>query len=162
MNENKKIIEINGVKMEIDLRQAKVIDNFKVGDTIKVLTKVYDGYKSHIGMIVGFDEFQKLPTIVVAYLDIDYSTAAIKFVYINDATKEAEICRINDWGIPYSKQQILDKINVELNKKEQELKDIQTRKEVFLNMFGKFFGIELTSGENVSLSTSLSDDDLPF
>ena len=27
-NENKRIIEVNGVKMEIDLRQAKVIDNY--------------------------------------------------------------------------------------------------------------------------------------
>ena len=35
-NENKRIIEVNGVKMEIDLRQAKVIDNYKVGDYVKV------------------------------------------------------------------------------------------------------------------------------
>ena len=67
--------------MEIDLRQAKVINNFKVGDTIKVLIKQYSEYKSNVGMIVGFDEFQKLPTIVIAYLDIDYSAASIKFVY---------------------------------------------------------------------------------
>lgn len=36
------IIEINGVKLEIDLRHAKRIDNLRVGDTVKVLRKRYD------------------------------------------------------------------------------------------------------------------------
>ena len=29
--ENKRVVEINGIKMEIDLRYAKRIDTFKVG-----------------------------------------------------------------------------------------------------------------------------------
>lgn len=37
-NENKRIIEVNGVKMEIDLRQAKVIDNYKVGDKAGIMS----------------------------------------------------------------------------------------------------------------------------
>lgn len=139
MEENKRIIEINGVKMEIDLRQAKVVDNFKVGDTVKVLTKTYSGYQSHVGMIVGFDEFQKLPTIVVAYLNIEYSSTAINFVYINSETKDVEICNINDWDIPYSKQQIIDKMDSEIYKKESEVKELQAKKNVFLQMFGKYF-----------------------
>ncbi len=35
MEENKRIIEVAGVKMEIDLRTAKKIENFKVGDNVK-------------------------------------------------------------------------------------------------------------------------------
>ena len=31
MDENKRIIEVNGVKIEVDLRSAKRIDEFKVG-----------------------------------------------------------------------------------------------------------------------------------
>lgn len=152
--EDKRIIEINGVKMEIDLRHAKVVDNFKVGDTIKILIKGYSDYKSHVGMIVGFDEFQKLPTMVIAYLDIDYSAADIKFVYFNSETKDAEICKINDWDIPYSKQQILDKLHSEISKKELELKELQTKRNVFLEMFGKFF--------DNKLSTNITNDGLPF
>lgn len=135
----KTIIEINGIKMEVDLRNAKVIDNYRVGDTVKVLVKGYSDYKSHVGMIIGFDEFQQLPTIVVAYLDIEYSTTAIKFVYINSNTKDIEICKINDWDIPYSKQQIIDRMNVEIDKKEAEVRELNQRKSVFLQMFGKYF-----------------------
>lgn len=137
--EEKRIIEINGVKMEIDLRQAKVVDNFKVGDTVKVLIKGYSDYKSHVGMIVGFDEFKNLPTIIIAYLAIEYSDTAIKFVYLNNESKDIEICPINDWDVPYSKQQIIDKLDKEIIKKEEELREIKSKKELFLSMFGKYF-----------------------
>lgn len=137
--ENKKIIEINGVKMEVDLRHAKIVDNFKVGDTIKVLIKGYSDYKSHVGMIVGFDEFQKLPTIVIAYLNIEYSSTSINFVYFNSESTDVEICKINDWDIPFSKSQIVEKLNNEINKKENELRELNGKKEMFLQMFGKYF-----------------------
>ena len=137
--EDKRIIEINGVKMEVDLRHAKVIDNFKVGDTIKVLIKGYSSYTSYVGMIVGFDEFEKLPTIIVAYLKLEYSTSAIEFVYYNAESKDVDICKINDWDIPYSKQQIIDKMDREINKKEEELRELNSKKNLFLSMFGKYF-----------------------
>lgn len=137
--EEKRIIEVGGVKMEVDLRHAKIIDSFKVGDTVKVLTKNYSGYTSHVGMIVGFDQFQNLPTIVIAYLKVDYSSSAIEFVYINSETKDVEICQINDWDIPYSKQQIIDRMNREIDKKQEELRELEVKKSVFLNMFGKYF-----------------------
>jgi hypothetical protein len=36
MEENKRIVEIDGVKIEVDLRSAKRIDTFRVGDNVKV------------------------------------------------------------------------------------------------------------------------------
>ena len=137
--EDKKIIEINGVKMEVDLRHAKVIDSFRVGDTVKVLVKEYSNYTSHVGMIVGFDEFEKLPTIIVAYLKLEYSSSAIEFVYYNAESKDVEICKINDWDIPYSKQTIIGKMDREIDKKKEELKELNSKKELFLSMFGKYF-----------------------
>lgn len=150
MEDSKRIIEINGIKMEVDLRHAKVIDTFKVGDTVKVLIKGYLDYKSHVGMIVGFDEFKNLPTIVVAYLNIDYASTAINFVYINSESKDVEICKINDWDIPYSKTQILDRMQVEIDKKAQEVKDLETKKEVFLTMFGKYFDGRISNNDSDS------------
>lgn len=137
--EEKRIIEINGVKMEIDLRHAKTIENYKVGDSIKVLIKQYDNYKSFIGVIVGFDEFQNNPTIVIAYLEVDYNEANIKFVYFNKTSKDVEICPINKWDLPYSKQSVIDKIDREILKKEQEVETLKSKRQVFLEMFGKYF-----------------------
>ncbi|MHC4294732.1 MAG: hypothetical protein ACYSTL_04025, partial [Planctomycetota bacterium] len=51
-----RVVEINGVKLEVDLRHAKVIDQFRVGDRVKVLKKKYEKvYESHPGAIIGFD-----------------------------------------------------------------------------------------------------------
>ena len=98
-------------------------------------------------MIVGFDEFKKLPTIVIAYLNIEYSATAISFVYFNSESKDVEICKINDWDIPYSKTQILDKMQTEINRKENELKELETKRNLFLTMFGKYFESKIPNND---------------
>ena len=91
MSQNTTIIEINGMKLEVDLRQAKRIETLKVGSPVKVLVKGYDGYKVHAGTVVGFEPFASLPTIIVAYLDIDYTSANLKFIHFNAQSKDIEI-----------------------------------------------------------------------
>lgn len=138
--ENIKIVEINGVKMQIDLRQAKVIDQYKVGDNIKVLVQDYaDDFKSYVGTIIGFDEFEHTPTIVIAYLKTDYSGADIKFLYYNSKTKNAEICPLNDWDMPMKKSDIIKEFSNERNKRVQEIADIDKKERVFESLFGKYF-----------------------
>jgi ribosomal protein L19 len=89
----KTIVEINGVKLEVDLRTAKTVEEYRVGDTVKLLKKEYgDSYKSYAGMIVGFDPFISLPTIIVAYIDQSYSGVDIKFDYLNAKSEGVEIC----------------------------------------------------------------------
>lgn len=137
--EEKRVVEVNGVKLEIDLRTAKRVDQFKVGDRVKVLIKQYSDYKSYIGMIVGFDEFAEHPTIIVAYVETDYSSANIKFAYLNSESKDIEICGVNEWDVPYTKTDIIEKMDRELAKKEEELRGLKEKKSYFLNMFGKYF-----------------------
>ena len=138
-NENKRIIEVNGVKMEIDLRQAKVIDNYKVGDYVKILVKDYSSYKSYIGNIIGFDNFEKNPTIVIAYLKNEYSTANIEFAHFNSASQDIEITNLNDWDIPLKKSTILEQFQKEILKKEQEVTEMKNKANIFEQLFGKYF-----------------------
>lgn len=135
----KRIIEINGVKLEIDLRTAKRVDQFRVGDPVKVLLKTYSGYSSHLGMIVGFDEFKDHPTVIIAYIKSEYSSATIDFVYFNSESKDVEVCPVNEWDVPYSKQDIIDRMDREADKKREEIRQIEEKKSYFLNMFGKYF-----------------------
>ena len=137
--ENKRIIEVNGVKMEIDLRQAKVIDNYKVGDYVKILVKDYSGYKSYIGNIIGFDNFDKTPTIVIAYLKSEYSSASIEFAYFNSASDGIEITTLNNWDIPLKKSTILEQFQKEILKKEQEITEMKNKAVIFETLFGKYF-----------------------
>jgi hypothetical protein len=140
MEDNFKIVEIGGVKMQVDLRHAKVIEEYKVGDHLKVLIKDYsDSYKSYIGTIIGFDDFQKTPTIVIAYLKTEYSSGNIEFLYYNDKTRDAEITSLNDWDLPVTKSQILDWFAKEQAKKEQELRELRQKETMFETLFGKYF-----------------------
>lgn len=143
-DENKRIIDINGVKLEVDLRDAKVIDNYKVGQNVRVLTKEYgDKYKVNPGVIVGFDDFEQLPTITVAYIEISYSGADVKFLYINSEIKDAEIApayEIED--LRFKKSDVISKFETEISKRQEEIKDIERKKEYFLKCFDDYFRVE--------------------
>jgi hypothetical protein len=137
---DKRIVEINGVKIEVDLRTAKRVDEFKVGDPVKILIKNYSGYKSHVGMIVGFDEFKSLPTIIIAYLVADrWSSNPLCFAYLNAESKDIEICahEPNDMGVERS--DILNSFRSAIDKKVDELKDLESKREYFDRMFGNIF-----------------------
>ncbi len=151
-----RIVEIGGVKLEVDMRYAKKVENFKIGDGIKVLIKAYSNYESNPGVIIGFDNFEKLPTIRVAYLKVEYNTASIKFLDINSETKDVEICPISDYDVPYSKTTVLEKFDAEISKVEENLRELKSKREYFMNMFGQYFDIVPTA------PPAQVDDTLPF
>lgn len=141
MSENTRIVEINGIKMEVDLRNAKVVEQYKVGDSLKVLVK--DGYgdkfTSYIGTIIGFDEFDKHPTIVIAYLKTSYNSGTIEYLYYNDTSKDAEVCPLNDWDIPVTKQQVIDEFDAEIFEANKKISEVEKKKAIFERLFGKYF-----------------------
>lgn len=139
MTEDKKIIEVGGVKLEIDLRHARTVETYKIGDSIKVLTKVYEGYQAHPGIIVGFDNFAKLPSINIAYIDIDYKSAELKFIAFNKNTKDVEICVSDEIQLTFKKSDVINVIDRKIAHAETELAEIKMRKAYFLKNFGLYF-----------------------
>ena len=134
------IIEVNGVKLEVDLRTAKRIDQLKVGDRVKVLLKTYSDYKVHAGTVVGFEPFTKLPTIIVAYLDIDYNGATVKFVYFNAETKDTEIvAAIDNDQLDVNKADVLGRFDREIEKKQAEADDLRQRRAFFETQFRAYW-----------------------
>lgn len=137
---DKTIIEVNGIKLEVDLRYAKRIDQFKVGDNVKVLIKGYgDSFKSYPGVIVGFDNFKERPTIVICYADIDYSSCNIKFCYFNQDTKDVEICHMGEHEKTLDRERVIDYLDKDIFKKQAELDDLNRRKNYFLENFDRYF-----------------------
>jgi hypothetical protein len=134
------IIEVNGVKLEVDLRSAKRIDQLTIGSRVKCLLKTYDSFKTVPGVVVGFEPFEKRPTIVVAYLETDYSTAALKFQSFNCDTKDFEIIAdLDNNALEIDKAGIIAKMDREYTKKEAELQELADRKAFFLAHFGRYF-----------------------
>lgn len=141
----KRIIEINGAKVEVDMRHAKRIDTFRIGSRVKVLVK--DRYSSrpsiHSGVIVGFDDFKSAPTINVAYVENSYSPD-IKFIAINTLANTEdttyEIVADYDNSMMVSKADVLQTLNSQINRKVEEIREIGRKKRIFLSRFGHTFG----------------------
>lgn len=137
----KQIIEINGVKMEVDLRYAKRIDHLTVGSRVKCLVKGYgDDYKVMPGVIVGFEPFDNLPSIVVAYLEDDYSSANIKFKSYNAKCSDFEIIAdIDNNALEVNKNGIVAKMEREIERKKMEVEELEQKRAFFLRSFGTYF-----------------------
>lgn len=135
----KRIIEINGVKLEVDLSTAKRVDEFRVGDPVKVLIKEYnDQYKVYSGVIVGFENFKNRPTITVAYLKVSYDTAEIEFLYYHENCN-SEICHTSYQELPINRSAVLEKLNSEMDKKYEDIRQLKLKKQFFISNFGKYF-----------------------
>jgi hypothetical protein len=136
----KTIIEINGVKMEVDLREARRVDSLRVGDRVKVLTKKYDGYQVNAGTVVGFEPFESMPTVIVAYLETSYSSVGVKFLYFNSQTKETEIIKaIDDDQLDIDKCGVIQQFDTDIAKKEIELEDVKKKKQYFIQNFKAYW-----------------------
>lgn len=138
MDENKKVIEINGIKLEVDLRTARRIDEFKVGDTVKVLDNRNDKNEVRTGVITDFANFKELPTIIVAvYHAPDYwSKPTIEFIPFNSETKSIEIVGVSAEEIIISRESIVQKFDDEIAKKRDELNDLVIKRDTFVKYFG--------------------------
>ena len=140
MDENIRIVEIGGVKVQVDLRNCKVIEEYKVGDGVKVLLKKYsDSYESFPGVIVGFDDFPTLPSINIAYLRSDYNGAEVQFMTYNGQTKDVQIAPLNSLDRYFSKSDALEQLEKKITVKKNEIAELEQKKKYFESTFHKYF-----------------------
>lgn len=138
-NSNLVTVEINGIKMQVDLRHAKRIEELRIGDKVRVLTKKYDGHEVHNGIIIGFEPFQRLPTIVICYVSTQYSSAELKFIHWNAESKDVEVVRAIDDDLDNSKADVLGYFDREVAKKRNEIADIEAKRKFFLDKFRTYW-----------------------
>jgi len=140
--ENKRIVEINGVKLEVDLRTAKVVDTFKIGDPVRVFHPKgsYGSAEIHVGVIIGFCEFEKTPAIEILELSDEYSGVTFKTVCIGDGINtELQIAPYDRYEGLISQADTVTKFDRAIQKKELELADLKLKKQYFINDFAKAF-----------------------
>lgn len=135
------VVEVNGVKLEVDLRTAKRIDTLVVGSKVKLLKKktTYESIKVYPGVIVGFEPFKELPTIIVAYLKTDWNSSSVEFAYINAANEEFDMIASVDDDLMINKSDTLKTFQKEIDTKMREIEQIKSKMEYFLSHFGKHF-----------------------
>jgi len=141
---NSTIVQVGGIKMEVDLRHAIKVEHYKIGTKVRILKKSGsyssgDSYTTYGGIIVGFDQFEKMPSILIAYLKTSYGDAEIEFLTFNSQTKDVEICVADDNFIPFQKSTIIEKLNNKITEAEQSLLEAKAKKEYFEKYFNKYF-----------------------
>lgn len=136
--EDKRTVEINGIQFEVDMRTATRVDQFKVGDNIKVLNK---NSRNEImdGVIVDFLNFKNLPTIQVAYFNNGLFDATIRFININEENDDYEILPSNPHELKFEKNKVVEKIKNEIDKKQGEADELQNKLDWFEKFYGKYF-----------------------
>lgn len=140
MESDKRIIEINGIKLEVDLRTAVRIDTLQIGSRVKVLVKDYSETKVYPGVVIGFEPFPTKPSIVVAYMKTDYSGANIIFKSYNSDSTDFEIVADLDLNaLEVDKAHLLNLFDREMVKKENEWQEIAMRRQFFLDKFNVYF-----------------------
>jgi hypothetical protein len=141
MNTEMTIVEVNGVKMEIDLRQARVVhQNIRVGTKVKVLAKGPYDNAVYPGVVIGFEPFKDLPTIIVAYIKTSYASAELMFAYINSKSSDKwDIVPSVDDELPIDRADVVAAFDRQIVQKENEIRDIQGKRDFFLKHFNEFF-----------------------
>lgn len=136
------IIEVNGVKMEVDLRHAKIVHtNIRVGSKVKVLAKGgYSGPEVYAGVVVGFEPFTDLPTIIVAYIKNSYATAELAFAYINSKSADKwDLVPAVDDELPLNKADIIACFERDIAKRQMEIAAFEAKRDFFLRNFNTYF-----------------------
>jgi hypothetical protein len=89
---NTQQIELKGHTFEVQT-QAVVTSTIRIGDKLRILKKsTYSEPKVYDGVVVGFEPFKDLPSIVIAYFENEtYSSPDLKFLVWNEKTKDCEI-----------------------------------------------------------------------
>jgi len=133
-------IEINGMKFDVDMSTAKRIDEFKIGDNVKVLKKSYnDKYDVLAGVIVEFVNFKDLPTMIIATFRQEYSGSTLDFINFNAETEGIEITLCCEHELKLEKCKVVDKMQGEIDKKRHEMEDMIARRDYFEKYFEKYF-----------------------
>lgn len=138
------IVTINGVDIEVPEQAAKPTQPLRVGDPVKLLVKSqYSEPKVCAGVVAGFELFQSLPTVTVAYVDpASYSsTGALVFAHINEksADKYELVHGLDRALLDIDQGRIQQLLQNDVQKKQQDLDEANQRLRFFNERFGAYF-----------------------
>lgn len=138
MEDTIRTIEVNGVKLEVDMRYARRIDTFKVGDNVKVLDKRNNKNDLRSGVITDFANFKDLPTMMIAVFKAGsyWEKPSVEFIPYNAETEGIEVVGVSAEEIIVSRDTVLQQFDMEIIKKQDELNDLRIKRDTFAKYFG--------------------------
>lgn len=140
MESEKTIIEVNGVRLEVDMRYARRIEEIRIGSPVKLLYKGgYSGPKVYPGIVIGFEPFRDLPTILVAYIEDDFSKAEVKIASINAKNEQFDMVAAVDPDFAVDRMAIIKRFDRQIELKRREIETIEEQRNYFETNFRAFW-----------------------
>jgi len=131
-----RIVEISGIKLEIDERTARTVESYKIGDRVKCLVKSYgDNWNVYPGVITGFAAFTNLPTIEIMYL----ANEELKFKAVNASSNDFEIVPLSEAELILDKEDALRQMDSAIKRAEDDLLDKKQKRAYFVEKFATAF-----------------------
>jgi len=128
------VVEVNGVKLEVDLRTAKRIDTLRVGSRVKCCVKRYGDYMVCPGVVINFEPFKTLPSICVCYIDRDHD---LVFKSYNSKSEDFEIIADNnDNSLEQDRDSVMRTLTRNIEKAQVALNEAIEKKKFFEAQFG--------------------------
>ena len=129
-------IELKGQSFEV-MTQAVVRNTIKVGDRLRILKKsAYSDAVVCDGIVIGFEPFKTLPSIVIAYIEDMYTTTDVKFLIWNDSTKDVEIAVATDGLFEKNLSHYASKIEAKIEKLYHEARELRQKLDYMKSKFG--------------------------
>lgn len=134
-----KTIELNEAMVKIGLKKEEAINNYKVGNYVKLLIKDIFDFESYPGRIVGIYYSNDEPIIVVAYLKQPFDRFNISYIEICPSSEDTKIEPLNDWDFPIERLSMLKRFKIEILSKEQEVTEMKSNVKRFEQIFDEYF-----------------------
>lgn len=125
------------------------VESLRIGDPVKVLQKPASystDMKVYYGVVVAFELFKKLPTLVILYAESGYASCDLKTLYYNEkvASKEdaPEIIRCPPSDIQRASvaTDFRRSIQVEREKLQAQMRELDFKEKYFVEYFGSLVG----------------------
>lgn len=130
--ETKRIIEVGGVKVEVDLREATQVNQYHVGDRVKILVESYGGSTEvYDGVILDFYDFKSLPSIQVGYLKHD----EFVIVTVNSKSEKLQLAPCGPtWKVDVAEG--VNRLNRKLTEAKNRVEVLEQQRKLFIAHFG--------------------------
>lgn len=137
------IVTINGVDIDVPDSAIKPSNHaLKIGDPVKLLVKSqYSEPTVCAGVVAGFEMFQSLPTISIAYIGGTTYTPEMRFAHINtkSADKYELVHGLDRQILEIDKSRIEQLLADEVEKKRREMDEAMAKQRFFTERFTAYF-----------------------
>lgn len=136
MSLEEKIIQIKDAQA-ILLKEEQIANKpFRIGSTVKLLTRDYNGkYSANPAIIIGITDFKNLPTIELLYIEM-YS-GEMKFATFNQNSEHMELAPFSSFEVEFSRDQIREGLVNKVNSALETLRSNRLKLELFDRLFGE-------------------------